>query len=262
VGESVWANVWDSVGDSVWDSVRASVWDSVRASVGDSVRASVGASVRESVGDNVSQSCYGQHDANWLAFYEYFKEVLDLKKQTEKLSGLLEIANHAGWFLPHEKICWISERPCVLMLDDLGQIHCENGPAIMYPDGWSIFATHGVRHEGWFVLNPELITTEKIAAESNIEIRRIMIDKMGHTKYLHETGAQVIDVDYIPIGAGIEGSIMRALLKDKNELVYLCGHDGSTDRVYYMNVDSNSKTCMEAHKSICGFDESLIIANA
>jgi len=59
--------------------VRASVWDSVRASVGDSVRASVGASVRASVRDSVGDSVwasvgdsgYGQHDAAWLAFYDF-----------------------------------------------------------------------------------------------------------------------------------------------------------------------------------------------
>src|SRR3990167_6064314 len=73
----------------------ASVRDSVRDSVGDSV----GASVRASVGDSVGDSAYGQHDASWLGFYDYFSNVLRLEKQTEKLKGLWIISQNAGWFL-------------------------------------------------------------------------------------------------------------------------------------------------------------------
>lgn len=35
------------------------------------VRESVGESVRESVGDQTWRAIYGQHDANWLGFYEF-----------------------------------------------------------------------------------------------------------------------------------------------------------------------------------------------
>lgn len=62
----------DSVGDSVRDSVGASVW----ASVWNSVWASVGA------------SGYGQHDANWIGFYDFFRSACKLEAQTEKLLGI------------------------------------------------------------------------------------------------------------------------------------------------------------------------------
>jgi hypothetical protein len=193
VRDSVWDSVWASVGDSVGASVRDSVWASVRDSVGDSVGDSVWASVGDSVGDSVGASVgdsgYGQHDASWLAVYEYFAEAVGLGEQTQKLTGLWLIARNAGWFLPHEKICWIAERHNILRRDDRGRLHCENGPALSYPDGWSIYAVHGVRVPPRLIEHPELLTAAEIEKESNTEIRRVMIDRFGQERFLAEAGA-------------------------------------------------------------------------
>jgi len=175
--------------------IRASVGDSVWASVGDSVWASVRASVRASVGDSVWDSVYGQHDANWLAFYDFFFEVCGLEQQTKKLSGLWKVAQNAGWFLPHEKICWISERHSVVSKDDAGQLHNESGPSVLYPDGWAIYKIHGVTVPAFVVENPEQITVDVIESEENSEVRRVMVDRYGRGKYLKDTGAKIIHQD-------------------------------------------------------------------
>ncbi len=207
VRDSVWDSVWasvgasvrDSVGDSVWDSVWASVGASVRASVGDSVRASVwasvGDSVRASVWASVWDSGYGQHDANWLAFYEYFKDVVGLKKQTEKLNGLIEHGKSAGWYLPHKNICWVSERHNILTRDERGQLHNLTGPSVAYPDGWKIYAVNGVRVPDFVIENPKQITVKIIEEESNAEIRRVMTDKYGVARYLKDSNAKQISTD-------------------------------------------------------------------
>jgi len=146
---SAWDSVRDSVSDSVWDSVWASVGASVGASVWDSVwpsvRASVGASASDSVWDSSWDSGYGQHDANWLAFYDFFMEACGLRDETARLLGLIEQAKSAGWYLPYANICYIAERPTVLRRNDRGQLHCVSGPAMAYPDGFSIYALNGVR---------------------------------------------------------------------------------------------------------------------
>jgi len=190
---SVRDSVWDSVGDSVWDSVRDSVRDSVLASVLASMRASMRASVGDpvqapmwdSVWDSVLASGHGQHDADWLGFYEYFNNVLKLDKQTEKLSGLWMIAKSAGWFLPHKNICWVSERHDVCSLKD-GVIHCDGGPAIHYPDGFSIWGLNGVRVPQYLaetkagVLDIEFFKKERNADVKAEFIRKYGIDRMSH----------------------------------------------------------------------------------
>jgi len=145
----------------------------------------------------VGDSRYGQHDAGWLAFYEYFREVCGLVEETEKLQGLTEYSKHAGWFLPHEKICWVSERHNVLARDDRGRLHSVVGPAVMYPDGWAIYAVHGVRVPADIIEQPESVTADRIEKEQNAEIRRVMIERMGYERYILESGAQLVHTDEV-----------------------------------------------------------------
>ena len=199
VGDSVRDRVRDSVGDSVRDSVRDSVWDSVSDSVWDSVRDSVRdsvwQSVWQSVSDSVGYSVYGQHDAHWLAFYDYFKEVCSMTTQTETLKGLWLQAKNAGWWLPHKNICWLSERHNILERDERGRIHSLSGPAIAFPDGWAIYAVHGVRVPAWIIEKPNDISIKTIDEENNAEVRRVMLDRFGWDKYLIQSGAKKIHSD-------------------------------------------------------------------
>ncbi|WP_294129627.1 DUF6745 domain-containing protein, partial [Sphingomonas sp.] len=215
VRDSVMASVWDSVWDSVRDSVRDSVWDSVMAnvmanvrnsvrdsvrdSVWDSVMANVMANVRDSVRDSVMasvwDSVFGQHEAGWLSSYDFFSEVCGLRKETQKLSGLLALSQSAGWVLPHRHICLASERHCVLERDKQGRLHSVSGPAVAYPDGWAIYALHGVRVPEWIITRPQEITIEKIGAEKNVEIRRVMIERYGEERYIVDSGMKPVAHD-------------------------------------------------------------------
>ncbi len=164
--------------------------DSVRNSVGASVVASVWASVRASVW----ASTYGQHDAGWLSFYAYFREVCGLVEQTEPLVGLFELAKSAGWALPCERICWVSERHDVVRLDAQGRLHCDNGPALHYPDGWAIHALNGVRVPEWLVeTKAARLDARQFAELDNAEVRREFVRKVGIERIVTELGAEVLD---------------------------------------------------------------------
>jgi len=238
VRASVGASVWDSVGDSVRDYVMDSVGDYVRASVGASVWASVGASVRASVWDSVRDyvmdsvgssvkdsvrasvmdSVYGQHEAHWLGFYDYFNNVLRLEVQTEKLAGLWIVAQNAGWFIPHKNICWISERHNVCKLSN-GVIHCSDGPAVAYPDGFSIYALNGVRVPKAIVETPaESLDAKIILKEKNAEIRREIVRKIGVEKVCKDLNAKLINKqgDYELLGLDIGDGRVRPYLKMLN----------------------------------------------
>jgi hypothetical protein len=247
VRDSVWDSVWDSVGASVWDSVGASVGDSVRASVGDSVRASVWDSVRDSVGNSVGNSVYGQHDASWLAFYKYFHDELNLVEQTKKLNGLWLLAKSAGWTIPHENICWVSERHNILERDERGRLHSTTGPACAYPDGWAIYAVHGVRVPADIIEDRASITVARIDSEANAEVRRVMIDLYGPKRYLADSGAVV--VHELPADHAIVGlrsaRLLRKDVRDDEPIIMVDllnstpEPDGTTKR-YMLRVDPNA----------------------
>jgi hypothetical protein len=187
----------------VWASVQDSVWDSVGASVGAIV--------------------YGQHDAGWLSFYKFFREVCSLDSQTEKLRGLWELSESAGWAIPHAEICWVSERHHILARDARGRLHSLTGPACAYPDGWAIYAVHGVRVPEYIVERPQEITVAKIDAEPNAEIRRVMTDRYGYARYIRDSGAEVIhalpDNYYV---RGLQGAkLYRKARPDDSDIVMI-----------------------------------------
>ena len=159
--------------------------------IGDSVGASVGASVW----DSVWASVYGQHDASWLAFYRFFHDELKLTEQTQRLDGLWEFSQAGGWALPFRDICFIAERHTTLRRDERGRLHSDDGPAVQYPDGWAIYAVHGVRVPAWLMEAPDRLTPEAIQAEANTEVQRVMIERYGWDRYVADVGGQIIDHD-------------------------------------------------------------------
>ena len=230
-----------SVRASVVDSVRDSVRDSVGDSVGNSAWNSAWNSVRDSVGDSVGASGYGQHDAGWLCFYEFVREVLGLKSQTEKLSGLTEIAKSAGWFIPCAKTCFVSERHSILNLDSRGRLHCDDGYAFGYPDGWGDYFWHGTRVDRAIVLHPESITIEKIANGANAELRRIMLERYDTLRY---RGAYIVDSGAKVIHQDECGTLYRSDRNGDTPLLMVKVYNSTTEsdntqREFFLRVDPN-----------------------
>ena len=99
---------------------------------------------------------------------------------------------------------------------------------------------------------PKEITVKAIKAEGNAEVRRIMRELYGEGLYLSETGAKQIDIDHETCR---KGAAPRMLIKDDEEQLWLVGTDGSTNKVLYMPVEGDIKTCREAHESLSGFPD-------
>lgn len=157
-GDSVKRAVWDSVMENAWTNIRngaegkarvsawKNLWEVLQKPIWENIATPIGECVKACANDSAQASGYGQHDAYWLSFYAYFREVEGLAEETEQLIGLLDLAQTAGWFTPHAKLCWISERPNKLLLNDKGKLHSSDGPAVAYPDSWGIYATDGALH--------------------------------------------------------------------------------------------------------------------
>ena len=241
VRDQVWDQVMGQVSGQVWDQVMGQVWDQVSGQVRGQV--------------------YGSHDAGWLSFYVFMRDELNIA-DCRKLDGLIELAKCCGWWAPYSGCVIFQDRHNILNLDDFGRIHCENGPAIAYPSGWSIYAIHGVRTTEQAIMRPETLTIADIKSESNAERRRVLVERMGYERYLAEGQVKVIDRDFVDIQVGAGRPMPRCLIEDQFKDRYLFGTDGSTERAYFMPVPNRSTTCRMAHEAICGLDESLCIAQS
>jgi hypothetical protein len=78
----------------------------------------------------------------------------------------------------------------MLHRDGQARLHCPDGPAVAYPDGWSVWSWHGTRvpqdliETGW--------DTATILAERNAEIRRCAIERMGWGTFIQESGLSLV----------------------------------------------------------------------
>ena len=199
VREQVGAQVRDQVGEQVRDQVR----DQIRAQVGDQVGDQVRAQVRDQVWTQVEEQVNnfvwpyleGQFDANIFAYYDYFIKECKIKIDKKLLNKYLiwKESINFGIIYPLEKCCIISERPTVIKKNRNG-LHCETGPAVQYPDGFSIYKLNGVTVPEWVVNTPfDKIPVNKVLEEKNVEVRRELIRKIGIEKLVKESGAKLLD---------------------------------------------------------------------
>ena len=275
VREGVWTSVWTSVRNSlnsVRDSVGASVWASVgasvRNSVGASVWASVGASVESSVRDSVEASQWvPYHDGagwcSWRAFYAAMDEFFGIASKLRP-HFRLDQSGAFGWWWFRDS-CHLLAPPKMHFGAGLPdgsepyELHREDGPAVDWPHT-QLWFLRGVAVDEQTVMRPETLTVEQIKQEANQEKRRIMRERFGDGKYLDAVGAQIIDVDLE--GHVVEGGAERALVReDSGDQTLICT-DGSTGRVYYLDVPAEVKTCREAHNALANFDEQRIVAKS
>src|SRR3990167_1100142 len=165
-----------------------------------------------------------------------------------------QAALYGGYRVMHPEFCIVSEFPEALHIDDQNRAHNDSGPSHRWKDGFEIYHIHGIKFYRRIVMHPETITIDEIKSQTNQEIRRILVERFGVDKYLSEIGAKVIDADM----RGIEGAGARCLMEDDQKQKWFVGTDGSTDRVYYMNVPNTVSTCKQAHEVLAGFSESKI----
>jgi hypothetical protein len=92
----------------------------------------------------------------------------------------------------------ISDRPEVINRDAQGRLHRENGPAVRYRDGWSLFAWHGTMLPERWILERETIDPQEILREPNVEIRAAGAACIGWPRMLSALDYKVLDSDPDP----------------------------------------------------------------
>jgi len=188
---------------------------------------------------------------NWLAFYMYFDyigDVFGLTLETARLEGLFQIVKNAGWWLPCQDICHISERHNILKLDDQDRPHCEDGLAIGYPDGWGVYAWHGVRVPEWVILRPEQITPDNIMSEDNTEVARVMLERYGQDNFIRDGGFSIVQSDDY-------GALYRVEFDNGDEpIVAVKVKDASSDREYFLYVPPHVQSAHEGVAWTFGYD--------
>ena len=143
----------------------------------------------------VTTSCvYGSHEAGWLSFYDYMQTELGIDFEG-KLDGLFATAKTCGWVTVYDELAIIQDRPSCIKMDDQDRAHCEDGPAIAYADGFSVYSWHGVRVPDEWIKDKKSLTAKTALTWENTEQRRAACEILGWINVLAELKSKTIDED-------------------------------------------------------------------
>jgi hypothetical protein len=222
--------VWSHLSHLVWERVRDAVGWSIWHAVADRVRCPLPERIWDRFWNRADfarflgiRAYYAAHTLAGLRFYDtYFAP-----NQARSLFAFNQLVS--GYWLGRN-LALVVRRPRLLSRDEAGRLHSATGKAVEYPDGWGCYAWHGTPVPERFILAPEGLTREDFLNEPNIEMRRVIQERMG-TRFVEELAGTVID-------AGPRGTLYEVELRDDPEEVahYVQVHDMSTERVYYLRV--------------------------
>ncbi|HEY7341388.1 MAG TPA: hypothetical protein VH591_10940 [Ktedonobacterales bacterium] len=224
VEQSVWTNVWFSMYRSVREHVqehmgdrKGRLWARVRAGVLFSVRA--------------------YEDARMLAYYRFF-DVYLAPNALHALACFNELVS-GYWLASNDAV--IVRRPRVLARDADGRLHSATGKCVEYHDGWGFYAWHGVRVPERVIHAPETLTREDFLGEKDVEVRRVIQERMGD-RFVTALGGHAIDTEP-------RGTLYEVYLpEDDPEGVarYVQLQEASTARQNFLRVPPTIQTAAEA----------------
>jgi hypothetical protein len=160
------------------------------------------------------------------------------------IEGLTDLTQSCGWWWPFRGAVILTERHTELRRDDRGRLHSASAAAVKYPDGFAVYAWHGVRVAGAVILHPETITVAEIQGEANAEVRRVLLERYGLDRYLYDSGA-------LPIHADETGTLYRCELDGDEPLVMVSVKNSTPEpdvsaKQYHLRVPPTITTAREA----------------
>ncbi len=110
----------------------------------------------------------------------------------------------------------------------------------------------GIPVDRRIAFQPETITVDEILNETNIELRRVKLERMGYERFIAAAEAELLDQDEDPGG---ERRLLRIEMPDEEPLVCISVRCPSTGRQYVIRVPPDMASCHQAAAWIAGFDD-------
>jgi hypothetical protein len=109
-----------------------------------------------------------------------------------------------------------------------------------------------VRINERIAFRPEEIQADEVLKEGNAERRRVLLERMGHERFVEQAQPEVLNTDSDPGGAR---RLLRIAMGDDEPLYLLAVQCPSTGRQYTLRVPPTMQTCRQATAWIAGFDD-------
>ena len=189
-------------------------------------------------------------DKGAAAFICFLRDVCGWDSRVLKRFKIFEDLFQSCWCVWWtDDVVAISDRPLEIQRDDVGRLHNEIGPSVVFRDGWSLHHWHGVLVPSEWIRDRSSLTPLIALTQENIEQRRAACEILGWAKVLGQLDATLIDHDDDPM----IGDLLEVNLPDFGNAKFLkvvCG----TGRTFALPVPPESRTALEANAWTYGID--------
>lgn len=205
---------------------------------------------------SVTGECFpGQVYAYWICLYKYCEDVLKHKyaaKDSRRLNLWSELVQSADVWFPYRGLCVACDRPKTVKFNDRPieqrALHCEDGPALEYRDGWKVFSWNGTTIPGDWIVNKDKVDAKLALTWENIEQRRALCEILGWKRVLEQLKCKVIDKDPDPeVGTLLEAPLPTGKAR------FLRAHC-PTGRDFVLSVPMEMKSARQANAWSYGLD--------
>lgn len=197
-------------------------------------------------------------DCGWTAYYDYWERIgIEYPPEVKANWDIWKELVTELWDCHLFNECVILIRkPKFVRLDDRFRLHCLDGPALEWEDGFANYFIHGVAMDKEVILNPKKITVKKILNESNVEVRKGLIQIRGLEWFLKAAKAVEVDRDIECAPHPTKGIVQN----ERRLFRFAAGQDGgqaiewcvievtcpSKGDKHYLWVDPASTSCKDA----------------
>lgn len=173
-----------------------------------------------------------------------FADHIGIEMDREKLDIFMKWNRCCPFVIFNEDTVYVSKKLTKLELNDRQQLHCEDGMACQFEDGWGAYVINNVDVDEQIVMRPETQTIKQIREEQNEEVKRIRIERFGWGRYFDEIKAKLIHER----ANDIEGTKEFLFRSDKDNMTALMCICPSTRKEFILEVPPETKTCEEAQE--------------
>jgi len=245
----LWGQLWDQIrgqlGGQLWDQLGGQLGDQLGGQLRDQLGGQLWDQLRDQLGGQLWNSDYmwGSQDLYWICWARFALRIgVKLEKETHQQLDMMEaISTPCEWWWPMEGLVVVSAKPTVIHWDEDGRLHRENGPAVKYADGFSLYSWRGTAvPEPWVTGSPP--TAADALVQENVELRRVACEIVGWDEILNQLNAKIIDEDVDPqIGTLVEVNLPEA--GPERFLRVVCG----TGRKFALPVPPETATALAAN---------------
>lgn len=199
-------------------------------------------------GEVIRHSVVGLWDLQDIIASGFVVEKLEIGQQLpesmrEGVAHWLSLFRAAPMYAFFENVCLVAEYPDTVIVNDLLQPSTRDGAAIVYGDDYKVYAIDGIAVPRRFWEHPELTTVAEIDATINVALRRLMIEAYGASRYLMDSGAELVQEDKY-------GKLYRKELNGDEPILMICVKNSTmepdgTYREYFLRVPPFIQTAKE-----------------